>query len=292
MRWSLSEACRARAWPSLSLLIALTAVQVPLRAADPINPDDAALMVLSSGQRAYNEHNYQAAADRFREFLRQYSGRREAAAAQYGLGMSLLELPDKNFTDMVPALQQAAAAADFADRPLAQYYVGYVHRLMGNAEYALAIARPNEAPQHLQTASQRFEDAAREFTAALPLLTTQAKTHPSAPDGTFSTEAEWLNRTTCDLAEMQLRTTKFKEAKATIEPLASDPAAAKSRYHALAIYHLGYADFALRDYAAAGRALSQLAPFDQDFGIHAALSAGPRITSPVSVLKRRWITKR
>ena len=93
-----SVGCCARAvalvlWP----LLPGPVVQHRASAADPINPDEAALMVLSSGQRAYNEHNYQAAADRFREFLRQYGGRREAPPAQYGLGMSLLELPRQKF---------------------------------------------------------------------------------------------------------------------------------------------------------------------------------------------------
>ena len=165
--------------------------------------------------------------------------------------MALLEVPDKNFTDIIPAFQQAAGAADFIDRPLAAYHLAYAHRLMGNAEYALAMARPNEMPQHLQVASQRFDDAAREFTAAIPLLAAQAKAHAPAADSVPSAEAEWLNRANCDLAEMLIRTNKFKEAKQTIEPLVNDPAAGKSRYHLLAVYHLGYANFALRDYVAA-----------------------------------------
>lgn len=269
MRRSLSVPRWNGLGPSLAICCAICLIPSLLLAADPINPDQAALMVLSAGQRAYNEHNYQAASDRFREFLKQYAGRKEAAAAQYGLGMSLLELPDKNFTDLIAALTQASAAADFPDRALAMYHLGYAQRLMGNAEYALALTRPNEAPQHLQVAGQRFDEASRSFTAALPLLIAQAKVHPPAVAGTLSVESEWVARNSCDLAEMLIRTAKFKEAKAAIERFTLDPAVAKSRYLPLALYHLGYANFALRDYPSAGRALGQLAPFAQDFGIHA-----------------------
>ncbi len=269
MRRSLPGVCWVFTGPiAVAALPLLTFTGSPA-VAQQVNPDQAALMVLSSGQRAYNEHNYPAAADRFREFIRQFGGRKESPAAQYGLGMSLLELPDKNFTEMIPAFQAAAGAADFVDRPLAAYHLAYARRLMGNAEYALAVAKPNEAPQHLQAANQRFDEASRDFTAAIPLLTALAKTHAPAADGMLSVESEWLARAQCDLAEMLLRTSKLKEAKAQIEPFVNDAAFAKSRYHALALYHLGYANFGLKDYVSTGRALSQLAPFDQDFGIHA-----------------------
>ena len=73
----------------------------------------------------------------------------------------------------------------------------------------------------------------------------------------------------CDLAEVLLDTGKYKEAGETSAGFASDPVLSRSRYKPLGLYHLGYAKFALKDYPAAGRALSQLAPFQQDFGPHA-----------------------
>ncbi len=48
----------------------------------------------------------------------------------------------------------------------------------------------------------------------------------------------------------------------------------KSRNRQLASYHLGHADFQLKDFAGAGRELSGLAPFNQEFGPHARYLLG------------------
>jgi tetratricopeptide (TPR) repeat protein len=68
---------------------------------------------------------------------------------------------------------------------------------------------------------------------------------------------------------MLLLTNRYKEAAELARTLEADPALAKSRYRPVALYYLGYVNFALKDYAAAGRALSQLAPFKDEFGVHA-----------------------
>jgi TolA-binding protein len=68
---------------------------------------------------------------------------------------------------------------------------------------------------------------------------------------------------------MLIQAGRLKEAADLARTLTADSAAAKSRYRPLALYYLGYASFALKDYAAAGRALSQLAPFKDEFGVHA-----------------------
>ena len=80
---------------------------------------------------------------------------------------------------------------------------------------------------------------------------------------------EWAALARCDAAEMNLQTGKFKEAAEASTRFQSDPLFSKGRYRALGLYHLGYAQFALRDYLSAGRSLSELAPFQQDFGLHA-----------------------
>jgi len=86
----------------------------------------------------------------------------------------------------------------------------------------------------------------------------------AAPD-----PAEWAARARCDQCEMLIQAGRLKEAADLARPLTADSAAAKSRYRPLALYYLGYTSFALKDYAAAGRALSQLAPFKDEFGVHA-----------------------
>jgi len=80
---------------------------------------------------------------------------------------------------------------------------------------------------------------------------------------------EWVVRARCDQCEMLLQVGRYKEAADLARPLTTDSGVAKSRYRPLALYYLGYASFALKDYAAAGRALSQLAPFKDEFGVHA-----------------------
>ncbi len=68
---------------------------------------------------------------------------------------------------------------------------------------------------------------------------------------------------------MLLRLGKYKEAIDVVGPLQSDAVLKRSKYRQLGLYHVGYAQFALGDYLAAGRLLSQLAPFQQEFGVHA-----------------------
>ena len=59
----------------------------------------------------------------------------------------------------------------------------------------------------------------------------------------------------CDLAEMQLRLHKPKEAREAVASLIEDKLYAKSRYHGLALYYHGFACFQLKDDFAAGNRL-------------------------------------
>ena len=68
---------------------------------------------------------------------------------------------------------------------------------------------------------------------------------------------------------MLLRGGKFKQAAILAQAFIDDKATAQSPLRDRAIYYLGYANFAMKNTLAAGRALSQLAPFDQKFGDHA-----------------------
>ena len=61
-----------------------------------------------------------------------------------------------------------------------------------------------------------------------------------------------------------------KGAATPSTPFTEDKLLAKSRYHGLGLYYHGFASFQLKDDLAAGRSLSQLAPFtDPVFGAHA-----------------------
>src|SRR5262245_52326518 len=74
-------------------------------AAEPLTDNDKAAMLLAAGQRAWQEKNYPFAIDRFKEFLRTYGGHKDAVLARYGLGISLVEGPQKDFPAAIEALQ-------------------------------------------------------------------------------------------------------------------------------------------------------------------------------------------
>jgi TolA-binding protein len=234
-----------------------------------LKPDQAADMLLASARRAYNEKNYPFAIAKFREFIGRYGNHKELNSARYGLALALLEGPDKDYAAAVEQLQPLAGNKDFAEHAFVLYYLGLAQRGLGLKELALAEAKPPEAAQRQAVARQRFEEAARQFTAAVPALVARAKV-PPADVKELPADQEWTARARCDLAEMQLRSLKSKEAQAAAEPFLKDPLLAKSRYHSLGLYYHGFANFLLKDYLTAGRSLNRLTPFsDPVFGTHA-----------------------
>jgi TolA-binding protein len=239
--------------------------------AQQLSPDDAATLVLNAGRRAYNEQKFPAAAERFREFLKVAPNHKEAAAARYGLGLALLEAGD-----LKAALEalQPASAAEFPDKPLALYQVGAVHRRLGAQTFAQVAAKPAEATALNAAAAQSFTAAATAFASAAKLLETRAKNASADNASELSADGEWFVRARCDQAEMLLRVGKFTEAADAAWSALVDPAWGKSRNRQLASYHLGHADFLLKDFAGAGRELSGLAPFNQEFGPHARYLLG------------------
>ena len=89
-------------------------------------------------------------------------------------------------------------------------------------------------------------------------------------NGKVTVEAEWMTFARCDLAEMQLRAGKLKEAQASAAVFIDDPLWSKSQYANLGRYYHGYASVLLKDSVAAQKTLSLLAPFsDPVFGNHA-----------------------
>lgn len=251
--------------------------------AQPLTQDAAAMMVLDSARRAYNDGKCDFAAERFREFLKQYGGHKEAPSAQYGLALALLELPQKDYPNAIAALQQAAGRQDFAERPFVLYYLGSAQRGVGGQNLEQAAAKPNEAPRFLEIAKQNFGEAAKNFSAAGDAFAQRAKASPIVAAGLGPASPavpragtplpqpflEWMVRSRCDYCDMLLRLDRAKEAADLAQKLLADKNLEMGRFHGLALYHLGYASYALRDYLAAGRALSQLAPFQQEFGVHA-----------------------
>ena len=252
---------RTRVRGSAALLLITLAVATTAGA--PPTADQQAEALLNAGRKAYNDGNPQFAAQQFTELLQKFGGYKDANAARYGLGLALLDLPDRNYQKALEAFTPAANDAKFADRALALYYAGVCQRGLGHKELAEAAVRPNELPQRLNNAKPKFTEAEKLFTQAREAF--EKKTPP---------DAEWAARARCDTAEMELRLGKTKEARTSVEPFVKDAALAKSAFRPLGLYYYGTASFILNDVPAAAKALGQLAPFDQPYGPHARYLVG------------------
>jgi len=256
-----------------ALIRALLAVLFGLLAAAPltaqVKPEQAAAMLLGSARRAYNEKNYPFAAERFREFLNKYGNHKEANAARYGLALCLIDGPSKDYNGAIQQLQPLAGDKNLPEHPFVVYYLGLSQRGLGTQALALALAKPQEANQQRNTAQQRFEEASKQFAAAVTAFTERIPKSDPPPKET-PIESEWAARARCDRAEMLLRLHKAKEAQALAAPFLQDAQLRKSRYRGLGLYYHGFACFLLKDNLAAGRSLSLLTPFtDPIFGTHA-----------------------
>jgi TolA-binding protein len=223
--------------------------------------DQQAEMLLNVARKAAADANPQLAAEKFREFLTRFASHKDANTARLGLGLALLDLPDRNYQQAFDAFAPAAMNANFPDRPLALYYAGVCRRGLGLNEVAEGIARPNELPQRQQVANAHFTEAARLFGQARDAF-------EKKPD------LEWAARCRCETAEMELRLGKPKEARTTVEPFLKDAGLARSPYRPLGLYYLGFAAYLLNDIPTAGKSLNQLSPFDQPFGPHACFLLG------------------
>jgi tetratricopeptide (TPR) repeat protein len=263
-------------WRQFVQLLALFLVgsflsSIPAPAAEPLTDNDKAAMLLAAGQRAWQEKNYPFAIDRFKEFIKTYGGHKDAVLARYGLGIALVEGPQKDFPAAIEALQAPAGKQDFPERAFALYYLGLAHRGLGQLELDQAITKPQEAEQRRNNAKQKFAQAEPQFAAAVTAFAARAAAPPPAGGPSDpAADLAWTARSRCSHAEMLLHLGKFAEARKAVEPLLVDAAQSKSRDRKLAVYQTAYASFALGEFPAAGKALATLAPFDDPvFGVHA-----------------------
>ncbi len=159
---------------------------------------------------------------------------------------------------------------EFADYPSVLYYLGMAQRGLGVRELAQGEAKPQEMPQRRAAAKQRFDEASKQFAAAVPVFTARVKDPVAADAKELPLDLEWAARARCDQAEMQLRTAKLKEAQATAAPFEKDDVLKKSRYRSLGLYYHGTASFLLKEYQVAGRSLNVNTVLgDAVFGTHA-----------------------
>ncbi len=233
-----------------------------------ITPQQQADMLLNSARKAYNEKNYPFAAVKFREFLGKFGGHKEAPAARFGLALALIEGSDRKYDEARDLLIALAALKDFPDRVFAGYYAAIAVRGQGLSDLEKADAIPNEAVRYRANAQIRFNEAIPLLNSAIAAFS--AKAQKPLENNKLTVDAEWVARARCDLAELQLRVGKLKEAKASAAPFVGDPVWSKSQYRNLGRYYYGYASVLLKDHAAGEKTLSMLAPFnDPVFGNHA-----------------------
>jgi TolA-binding protein len=250
----------------LAVFLATLTLAAPTAA--QVTPEQVADMVLASARRAYNDKNYPFAATRFREFLAKHGNHKEAPTAHYGLALTLLALPEKDYQGAVEQLQPLAGNKEFAEHPHVLYQLGLAQRGLGVKALSLAAAKPQEAAGQRTVANQRFEEASRQFATAVTAFTARAK-EPTADVKELPLVWEWAARARCDQAEMLARLNKSKETREAVAPFLDDKILQKSRYRGLGLYYHGYASFLLKDFAAAGRSLGLLAPFsDPEYGTH------------------------
>src|SRR4051812_37684240 len=134
----------------------------------PLAPDDAAVLQLNGARRAFDDGKFPVAVDQFKQFLSQNANHREAPSAQYGLGLALLQLPQRDYQAAADALQKAAAAPALPERPFALYYLGAALRGQGNQSIAQAAGKPPAELDAARKAAQpKFDEAAKQFAAAV-----------------------------------------------------------------------------------------------------------------------------
>ncbi|MBC7821096.1 MAG: hypothetical protein IAG10_29775, partial [Planctomycetaceae bacterium] len=234
-----------------------------------LKPEELAAQVINAANKAYNEKQFPVAIERYREYLKTHGNQKDATLARYGLALCLLEQPQKDFKVAIETLNPVVGVQEFADRPLALYYLALAYRGQGHDALAQAVAKPNEAAQHRNTAKDQFTQANQRFSEAITAFLARAKTAPPPAANELAVDLEWANRARCDQAEMLLRIEKNKEASDLLTPLLADATLTKSKYRPQMLYLHGHASFLLKDYIAAGRSLSLLVPFaDPVFGVH------------------------
>src|SRR5262249_46096074 len=159
---------------------------------------------------------------RFREFLARHASHKEAPSARYGLALCLIQGPTREYPQAAEQLQPLVNDKTFPDRVYALYYLGLAQRGQGVKALAQAALKPAEAAAHRNTARTRFEEAVKQFAAAVKAFEEKAE-DAKAPRG-VPIEREWAARARCDQAEMLLRLRKAKEARTTAAPFLTDKA--------------------------------------------------------------------
>jgi tetratricopeptide (TPR) repeat protein len=230
--------------------------------------DKAARRILDSARRSYRSGQFDVAAQRFGEFLRNNPKHAETPSASYGLGLSQLKLrKHANLAAAVTAFRMPSGRMEFTDRPLAIYYLGVSLRDLATSTLAQKV--PSGSSDSRATYAKQYrEEAARSFASAVDAFTARSSKTPPPAAPAVHPDLLRAARARSDQADVLLRLRQYKQAIVLSKATLSDKSTVK-QFGDRALYNMGYAHFAMKNYLAAGRALGKLAPFKQDFGPHA-----------------------
>lgn len=241
-------------------------------AAQPKPADDKAAALLATARSAANEKNLPAAIERYRQFLRENPEHKDVNAARFGLGVALVEAPQRDAIGAIAALQPPASDEKCADRPRALYYLGFAMRAVavGHLEQAAATADAAQQQKLTVDGTTYLEAATQNFAAAARLFDERGKGTSNSPSAPPPPDAESAFGARCELAGTLLLLKKPKDALSAIEPALKSPALEASRHRNDVYFVAGLARFQSDDHFGAGRVLSNLAPFkDPVIGAHA-----------------------
>ncbi|MDP6543896.1 MAG: tetratricopeptide repeat protein [Phycisphaerae bacterium] len=258
----------ALAFLLLPLLIVASIQSPGFSQAKKSEMDKAARRILDSARRSYSSGQFDVAAQRFSEFLKSHSTHAEIPSASYGMGLSQLKLgKHANLTAAVGAFRMPSGRMEFANRPLAIYYLGVSLRDLATSTLAQKLAA-GSSDSRATYARQYRQEAARAFASAVDAFVARSSKTPAPAAPAVHPDLVWAARARSDQADVLLRLKQYKQAMVLSKATLNDKATVK-QFGDRALYNMGYAHFSMKNYLAAGRALSKLAPFKQDFGPHA-----------------------
>ncbi|MGA2501450.1 MAG: tetratricopeptide repeat protein, partial [Tepidisphaeraceae bacterium] len=226
------------------------------------SPEDlkAAALLKTAGE-ALNQKNPAAAAERFRQFVREFPRRKQLNSARYSLAVALLELPNRDFGPIMEALTPAAADATLIERPAALYLLALSQKTTAIWLLEQAATKPAAEAQKLRAdGGTLLEQAQQSFGVSAALYAARV---PAANPPLATGDLEWSLRARYDQADALLRMGRQKEALAVLDGVLKSPSSVSGQSHALAVLAGGLAQTQLGDDLAAAKLLAALAPFSQ-----------------------------
>src|SRR5436190_23661237 len=112
---------------SALLAVLVCAILFRPAAAQQLKPEEAAAQLLASANKAYDEKQFPFAIERFRQYLKDFGGQKDANPARYGLALALLEGPQKDYKSAIEALAPVVGVQDFPGRATALYYLALAY---------------------------------------------------------------------------------------------------------------------------------------------------------------------